>query len=77
MMGFYFLKIPVYLTDEGPEGAVWLFLMAGLGFVMFILGRTADDMGNSCLSTVVGDLMAKLGIGLMLTGIISGIISLF
>ena len=72
----HFLKIPVYLMDEGPEAAVWLFLMAGIGFVMVRLGAHIFDASNSCLIGILGQFLEKLGIALMITGVVSGIISL-
>lgn len=70
------LSTPVYLSDEGPEGAIWLFLIAILGFVLLLIGRYADENADSCLGFMAGEFLAKLGVAMMLTGIISGIISL-
>ena len=74
----YSLKIPVYISDEGPFGAIWMFLLAGAGFLLIKIGQYMDDyVENSCLSAFGEVFIKKIGIGLFLTGIISGIISLF
>ena len=71
----FLLKTPIYIADEGPGGAVGLFLMAGLGLILFIVGKFGDE-SDSCLGTMLGGPMEKIGIAMMLTGVISGIISL-
>lgn len=71
-----FLKIPIYLMDEGPRGALLLFLIAAIGFAVAKLGAYIFEISNSCLIGILGQFLEKMGIGLTLTGIISGIISL-
>ena len=72
------LKTPVYILDEGPGGAIRLFLLALLGLGLLILGKYMDEnVENSCLSSFGEVFVKKAGIALILTGIISGIISLF
>ena len=76
-MNIYFLKTPIYILDNGPGGAIWLFLMAIVGFLLYILGRWMDkEAKNPSVSAFGAVFVTKFGIGLMLTGIISGIISL-
>ena len=72
----FLLKTPIYIMDKGPGGAIGLFLAAGLGFVVFIVGKIAED-SYSCLGSMLGQIMIKLGIAMMIGGTISGIISLF
>ena len=78
MIKFFLLKIPVYIVDEGPEGTVGLFLLALLGFGLFKLGKYMDEnVENSCLSSFGEVFVKKAGVALILTGIISGIITLY
>ncbi len=73
----YILKTSVYLMDEGPEGAIGLFLIAILGLILFVLGTYMDNnVKNSWLSAFGNVFVKKIGIALILTGIFSGIISL-
>ncbi len=77
MIGNLFLKTPVYITDEGPDGALGLFLLAGIGIALFILGKYMDEnVKNSWLSAFGEVFIKKLGVALIITGIISGLISL-
>ena len=73
---FYQLKTPVYLSDEGPSGAPWLFLLAVLGAFLFWLSIKMENSENSFLSAFGEVFIRKMGIGLFLTGLLSGIISL-
>lgn len=77
-MNYYFSKTPVYIIHEGKSGAIWLFLMAGVGFLVFLLGQyMEDEVDNAFLSAFGEVFIKKFGISCILTGIISGIISLF
>ena len=73
MLENFLLKTPVYITDEGPEGAIGMFLLAVLGLVLFLFGRyLEEEFDSSCLA----EILTRIGIASMLTGVISGIISL-
>ena len=78
MYKYFFLKTPVYIMDEGPDAALLLFLAAIGGFLLFKLGIWMDNnVKNPWLSAFGAVFVTKFGVGIMLTGIISGIISLF
>lgn len=77
MMEKILLKTPVYIMDEGPGGAVGLFLLALLGLGVLLLGIYLDNHAENAWVSSFGDVfLKKIGIALMLTGLISGFVSL-
>lgn len=74
-MNYYYLKIPVYITDElGSYGSL---LMVLLGVLIIFLAILMGKSNNSFVSAFGEELIFKIGIGVLLTGIIALLISLF
>lgn len=72
-MNSYFLKIPVYVTDEFGSGAALLILLIGVAIIF--LAKLMGNSENDFISTLGEEIIFKLGIGCSLTGLIALLIS--
>ncbi len=70
------LKTPIYLTDAGSDGAGEMFLLALFGGVLLFVAIKLAQKDIPFISTFAEVIFVKLSIACILTGIISGIISL-
>jgi len=73
-MNSYFLKTPVYITDEFGSGTALLILL--IGVVIIFLAKLMANSENSFVSAFGEVFIFKLGVGCSLSGIIAFIISL-
>ena len=73
-MNNYFLKTPVYITDDFGPGGAFIIILIGVGVIF--LAKLMANSENSFISAFGEEMVFKLGVGVSLTGVISFIIAL-
>ena len=77
MFSYALLAIPIYILDEGQNKDSLFWQMFLFGLLLAILGWILEEKIDNIFLGCIFVFVKMVGIGLFLSGLLSGIISLF